>query len=126
MKAARIHRFGETLRIDEVGEPSPGDGEVLVRIEFAAVNPQDIWLTRGTVAGGRQRLPFVPGTEATVEAEGRRWIVAGGPYGFLRDGFYTEGIVNGVARAGEVLAKHFPRSAERADVNELADDVSED
>src|SRR5256714_11765911 len=90
MKAARIHRFGETLRIDEVGEPSPGDGEVLVRIEFAAVNPQDIWLTRGTVAGGRQRLPFVPGTEAAVEAEGRRWIVAGGPYGFLRDGFYTE------------------------------------
>jgi NADPH:quinone reductase len=90
MKAARFHRFGETLRVEEVREPAPAAGEVLVRVEFASVNPQDIWLTRGTVAGGRQPLPFVPGTEAALEAEGRLWIVGGGDYGILRDGFYAE------------------------------------
>src|ERR1700738_5110298 len=90
MKAARVHRFGEQLRIDEVGEPTPADGEVLAAVRFAAVNPQDVWLTRGTVAGGRQPLPFVPGTEAVVEAEGRQCIVGGGGYGIVRDGFYAE------------------------------------
>jgi NADPH:quinone reductase len=90
MKAARIHRFGEAVRVDEVGEPSPADGEVLVRVRFASVNPQDIWVTRGTVAGGRQPLPLVPGTEAAVEAEERLWIIGGGAYGILRDGFYAE------------------------------------
>jgi NADPH2:quinone reductase len=95
MKAARVHRFGEALRIDEVDEPSPGAGEVLATVRFVAVNPQDVWLTRGTVAGGRQPLPFVPGTEATVEAEGRQWIAGGGGYGLVRDGFYTERVAIG-------------------------------
>jgi NADPH2:quinone reductase len=90
MKAARIHRFGETLRIDEVDEPAPGAGDLQARVLFVSVNPQDIWVTRGTVAGGQQPLPFVPGTEAAVEAEGRRWIVGGGGYGIVRDGFYAE------------------------------------
>ena len=45
MKAARVHRFGEELRIDEVGEPSPGAVDVLAAVRFVAVNPQDTWVT---------------------------------------------------------------------------------
>jgi uncharacterized membrane protein len=44
----------------------------------------------------------------------------------FREGRFTDGIVKGVARAGEALARHFPREAGRTDVNELPDEVSED
>lgn len=41
----------------------------------------------------------------------------------FRAGRFTDGIVKGVAKAGEVLAAHFPR-AEGCDINELSDTVS--
>jgi uncharacterized membrane protein len=42
----------------------------------------------------------------------------------FRKGEFTEGLVRGIAKIGDVLAAHFPRQA--ADVNELSDGVSED
>ena len=44
----------------------------------------------------------------------------------FRAGRYTDGIVKGVARAGEALATHFPRQEGTADTNELSDEVTED
>jgi uncharacterized membrane protein len=44
----------------------------------------------------------------------------------FRGGRFTDGIVKGVSQAGEVLARNFPRTAGRTDVNELPDTVSED
>jgi uncharacterized membrane protein len=41
-------------------------------------------------------------------------------------GRFTEGIVRGVERTGEVLARFFPREAGRTDANELPDAVSRD
>ncbi|HEY7510056.1 MAG TPA: TPM domain-containing protein [Vicinamibacteria bacterium] len=43
----------------------------------------------------------------------------------FRAGRFTDGIVKGVTRVGEALATHFPRT-DHADVNELADQVTED
>jgi uncharacterized membrane protein len=43
----------------------------------------------------------------------------------FRQARFTDGILKGVSQAGQALATHFPRT-ERADVNELADEVSED
>jgi uncharacterized membrane protein len=44
----------------------------------------------------------------------------------FRAGHYTDGIVRGVERAGDVLARNFPRGEGAADRNELPDSVSED
>lgn len=42
---------------------------------------------------------------------------------FRREAF-TEGILHGIAKIGDLLAEHFPRKA--ADANELPDEVTED
>ena len=42
----------------------------------------------------------------------------------FRKGQFTEGLVHGVAKAGKVLAEHFPRQA--AETAELPDEVTED
>ena len=42
----------------------------------------------------------------------------------FRRGEFTEGVVKGVQKAGDLLALHFPHSA--SDVNELPDQIDED
>ena len=44
----------------------------------------------------------------------------------FRAGRFTDGIVKGVARVGDALATHFPRTEGAPDRNELPDDVTED
>jgi NADPH:quinone reductase-like Zn-dependent oxidoreductase len=54
MKAVRIHEDGgpEVLRYEDVEDPSPGPGEVLVRLRAASLNHLDLWIRHG--------LPSVP------------------------------------------------------------------
>jgi NADPH:quinone reductase-like Zn-dependent oxidoreductase len=66
MKAARIHRLGgpEVISIDEVPDPVPGPGQVLVRVHAAAVNPAD-WKGREGFYEDADwyRLPHIPGRD---------------------------------------------------------------
>jgi NADPH:quinone reductase-like Zn-dependent oxidoreductase len=50
MKAIVQDRFGvpEVLELREVDEPRVGDGEVLVRVRAASVNPADWYAIAGT------------------------------------------------------------------------------
>ena len=50
--------------------------------------------------------------------------MAAGMEEHFRRGDFTEGLVQGIAKAGALLAEHFPRAA--GDVNELPDEVTED
>jgi zinc-binding alcohol dehydrogenase/oxidoreductase len=54
VKAVRIHEDGglDVLRYEDVDDPVPGAGEVLIRLRAASLNHLDIWLRRG--------LPSVP------------------------------------------------------------------
>lgn len=90
VKAARIHAFGGELSIDEADEPAPAHDDLVVPVRFAGVNPLDVWVTQGTVAGGKQPLPFVPGVEGVVEADGRLAMARGGGLGVTRDGLYRQ------------------------------------
>jgi NADPH:quinone reductase-like Zn-dependent oxidoreductase len=57
VRAVVIHETGgpEVLRVEEVPEPEPGEGEVLVRVEAAGVNRFDV----NQRAGGASKLPLV-------------------------------------------------------------------
>jgi len=65
MRAARYHEYGDESVLtaeDDVPEPTPGEDEVLVRVEAASVNPIDTYAREGNVklAGG---LPHVGGSD---------------------------------------------------------------
>ena len=49
MRAVRLHEHGgpEVLRVEEIAEPDPGPGDLLVRLRATSVNHRDIWMRRG-------------------------------------------------------------------------------
>jgi NADPH:quinone reductase-like Zn-dependent oxidoreductase len=51
-KAVRYDQFGgiDVLRVDEVEPPVPGDGQVLVRVKAAGINPSEAAIRTGAVA----------------------------------------------------------------------------
>lgn len=71
MKAIRVHTHGspEALQFDEVPDPTPQEGEAVVRIEAAGVNFIDVYFRTGLY---KSQPPFTPGQEAagTVAAVG--------------------------------------------------------
>ena len=75
MKAVRIHAYGgpEVLTVEEAPVPTPGPGEVLVRVIASSINPFDTSLRAGYMAPYFNHiLPLVIGTDfaGTVEAVG--------------------------------------------------------
>jgi NADPH:quinone reductase-like Zn-dependent oxidoreductase len=75
LKAIRIHEFGgpDKMLYEDTPDPAPGEGEVLVRVKAAGVNPVDIAIASGKhPASARMNLPYIPGVEAAgvVEAAG--------------------------------------------------------
>ena len=74
MRAWQITRFGEprdALHLAEIDEPTPGPGELRLRVEAAAVGLPDVFMCRATYAY-KPPVPFVPGQEVCgiVEAVG--------------------------------------------------------
>src|SRR5439155_494656 len=70
MKAIVVHEYGgpERLKLEEVADPKPGAGEVLVRIRAAGVNPVDAYIHTGTYVR-KPPLPYTPGFDGAGEVE---------------------------------------------------------
>jgi NADPH2:quinone reductase len=72
MKAVRIHGFGgpEVLKLEDVPDPQPGPGQVLIRVAAVGVNPVDTYIRAGQY--GPKPFPYTPGTDVagTVESVG--------------------------------------------------------
>src|SRR5690242_16210460 len=99
MKAIRIHEDGgpEVLRYEDVPDPQPADGEVLVELRAASLNHLDVWIRKGlpsvpkprilgadgagVIAGTDERVVINPG----IVSNGRVHIV-----GETRDGTHAE------------------------------------
>ena len=71
MKAMQIHTLGEPMELVEASRPTPGKGEVLVRVHACGINFGDTLIVEGKYQE-KFDLPFTPGMEicATVEALG--------------------------------------------------------
>lgn len=73
MKAIRVHRFGDpsVMKIEELPDPVPVAGQVMVKIHAVGVNPFDTYIRSGTY-GKLPALPYTPGADAagTVAAVG--------------------------------------------------------
>jgi NADPH:quinone reductase-like Zn-dependent oxidoreductase len=74
MAAWRVHEFGppSVMNFERVPRPTPGIGEVLVKVDAVGVGPWDGWIRAGKSALP-QPLPLTPGSDLSGE------VVALGP-----------------------------------------------
>jgi NADPH:quinone reductase len=81
MRAIVVHEGGrpEVLKLEEVPDPVPNDGQVLVRVQAAAVNHFDITQRLAPEMAGATP-PFTPGVDAagTRVDTSERVLVTGG------------------------------------------------
>jgi NADPH:quinone reductase len=99
MKALRFHKFGppSVLAIEEVPQPEPGDGEALVQVEAAAINPSDVKNVAGYFPA--TTLPRTPGRDfAGIVVTGKKYdgeeVWGSGPgLGTTRDGAQAQYVV---------------------------------
>lgn len=83
MRAWRVHELGEpadVLRFEDVEIPTPGEGQVLVKVRAAALNFPDLLMIAGKYQE-RPPLPFIPGVELTGEVAETGQRVIGAPAG---------------------------------------------
>ncbi len=113
MHAVLMHETGspDVLHLEEVERPEPGDGEVLIRVHAASVNPIDWKYRRGFVP---KQLPAVlgndvSGTVALSRADG--FAEGDEVFGFAASGGYAE---LATARAGMIANKPAGVSYEQA------------
>ncbi|MDE2597966.1 MAG: NADPH:quinone oxidoreductase family protein, partial [Sphingomonadales bacterium] len=104
MRALRSHAPGgpETLTLDEVDEPVPGPGEVLIAVRAAAINFPDSLIIQDLYQFRPQR-PFSPGAElaGVVEAVGpgvTAWQRGDRVFGMMLYGALAEKVVMPAAR----------------------------
>ncbi|MFO0910790.1 MAG: NAD(P)-dependent alcohol dehydrogenase [Isosphaeraceae bacterium] len=71
MRAIRVYELGRVdgLRVDDLPEPTPGPGEVLVRVRATSLNYRDLLMVNG-LYNPRLPLPFVPLSDGAGEVAG--------------------------------------------------------
>ena len=70
MKAIVVREFGgpEVMKLEDVPVPSPGPGQLLVRVAAVGVNPVDGYIRSGSYAR-KPALPYTPGTDVAGTVE---------------------------------------------------------
>jgi NADPH:quinone reductase-like Zn-dependent oxidoreductase len=64
VRAALVEQVGEPPVVGETAEPQRGEGQALVQVTAAALNPIDIAISTGRYYGGTPDVPYVMGREA--------------------------------------------------------------
>ncbi|MEM0155674.1 MAG: alcohol dehydrogenase catalytic domain-containing protein [Thermoplasmataceae archaeon] len=75
MKALRVYQpFGkQNLKIEQVPKPEEKEGQIIVRVKKAGLNPIDYNLINGKILYNLAPVPHIPGSEVygTTESDGR-------------------------------------------------------
>lgn len=92
MKAVLMRETGgpDVLHLEEVDPPQPGDGEVLIRVHAASVNPVDWKTRRGFV---ETELPAILGSDVSGTVEESRadgFAVGDEVFGLAASGAYAQ------------------------------------
>jgi NADPH2:quinone reductase len=112
MKAIRVRQFGEpeVMRLEEVPDPKPARGQIVVRLKAVGVNPVDVYRRTGNYPG-KPALPYTPGTDSAGIVESVGEGVARFRTG---DRVYTHGSVSGtyaeIALCNETQVHPLPAS----------------
>jgi NADPH2:quinone reductase len=97
MRAAVVTELGRAPELRDVPEPRAGDGDALLEILAAPLNPLDISVSSAIFYGGHPDLPYIPGVEAVGRvihsarfARGTFVWAHGEGLGVRRDGLLAE------------------------------------
>jgi NADPH:quinone reductase-like Zn-dependent oxidoreductase len=96
MRAIVLNSFGglDALELAELADPTPGDGEELVRVRAAALGPWDLSGANGAFAavGGTSEFPQVQGWDFAGEAGDGRRVLGFVPQPWMGVGTFAEQI----------------------------------
>jgi NADPH2:quinone reductase len=95
MRAVRFREFGgaDMAVIEEVERPAPGQGEVLVRVRAAGLNPVDAKILAGGFAGVTPPRTLGVDFAGEVEGTGERVFGSGPGFGARVDGAFATFVV---------------------------------
>ncbi len=106
MRAVVLHEHGgpEVLTIEDVDDPTPGPGEIVVRVEYTALNRADLLQRMGMYDDPRNRSLEIPGLEyaGVVESVGTDVIefeIGDRVMGIESGGCYAERVVTHARQA---------------------------
>jgi NADPH2:quinone reductase len=101
MKAIVVREWGppEVMKLEEVPTPSPGPGQVLVRVKAVGVNPVETYVRAGTYVR-KPNLPYTPGSDLAGVVDAVGAAVTGVKAG---DRVYTHGTAGTGAYADATL-----------------------
>ena len=69
MRAATVTEYGATPVVGEIPTPKPGQGQVLIKLRAAGMNPMDLWLASGAWKPMPATFPMVLGADVAGVVE---------------------------------------------------------
>ena len=69
MRAATVTEYGATPVVREIPTPKPGQGQVLIKLRAAGMNPMDLWLASGAWKPTPATFPMVLGADGAGVVE---------------------------------------------------------
>ena len=115
MRAAQVTEIGAPPRVVTLPEPVPGEGEALIAVTSAPLNPVELRVAAGRMPGASP--PYVPGLEGVGTVIASPTLPAGTRVRFENDlpGFGKDGSIREIAVAEPEAMFELPPSVEDAE-----------